>query len=299
MSQVIIALYEDYKTAEAAAKQLVRDKQLKTQDITLLTYESDPSADTSRESESDSGDNTFLAQKLGSRRDLGTVHNTLVSLGVNDSDAGAFAEGLRRGNTLLAVQAEEAAGADIHQILASHQPINITERTEQWRKAGWAGFQPHAQQYTAEQRAAERQRYAAPATTGEQVLPVMEEQLKVGKREVQQGGIRAYTRVVEKPVEETINLRQEHVEVERRPVDRPVKPSELDTVKEGTIEMTERTEKPVVTKQARVTEEVVLHKEVEQRPETIRDTVRHTEVQVEDLGASASQPTKSRKPAKQ
>src|SRR5512143_2522134 len=308
MSQVIIALYEDYKTAEAVAKQLVRDKQLKTQDVSLLTYESNTSTDESRES--DSGDNTFLAQKLGSRRDLGTVHDTLVSLGVNDSDAGAFAEGLRRGHTLLAVQADEAAGADIHQILARHQPINITERTEQWRKAGWAGFQPHAKQYTAEQIAAERQRYAAPAaTTGEQVLPVMEEQLIVGKREVQQGGIRAYTRVVEKPVEETVNLRQEHVEVERRPVDRPVKPSELDTVKEGTIEMTERTEKPVVTKQARVIEEVVLHKEVEQRAETIRDTVRHTEVQVEDLGASASQPTaaredptakasQSRKPAK-
>src|SRR5512143_850633 len=171
MSQVIIALYEAYKTAEAAAKQLVRDKKLKTQDVTLLTYESNPSTDESRES--DSGDNTFLAQKLGSRRDLGTVHDTLGSLGVNDSDAGDFAEGLRRGHTLLAVQVDEAAGADIHQILASHQPINITERTEQWRKAGWAGFQPDAQQYTAEQIAAERQRYAAPATTGEQVLPVM------------------------------------------------------------------------------------------------------------------------------
>src|SRR5512143_1280036 len=288
MSQVIIALYEDYKTAEAAAKQLIRDKKLKTQDVSLLTYESEPRADTSHES--NSGDNTLLAQKLGSRRDLGTVHNTLVSLGVNDSDAGAFAEGLRRGHTLLAVQADEAAGADIHQILARHQPINITERTEQWRKTGWAGFQPDAKQYTAEQIAAERKRYAAPAATGEQVLPVMEEQLVVGKREVQQGGIRAYTRVVEKPVEETVNLRQEHVQVDRRPVDRPVEPSELETFKEGTIEMTERTEEPVITKQARVIEEVVLHKDVEQRTETIRDTVRHTDVQVEDLGTASSQP---------
>ena len=63
MSQVIIALYEDYKTAEAAAKQLVRDKKVKTPDVTLLTYESDTRADTSRQS--DSGDNTFLAQQLG------------------------------------------------------------------------------------------------------------------------------------------------------------------------------------------------------------------------------------------
>ena len=258
-----------------------------------MTYESDTSAEAGR----DSGDNTFLAQKLGSRRDLGAVHDTLVSLGVNDSDAGDFAESLRRGNTLLAVQADEAASADIRQILASHQPINLTERVEQWRKAGWTGFRPEAEQYTAEQAAAERQRYAAPAATtaaGEQVLPVMEEQLIVGKREVLQGGVRAYTRIVEKPVEETVNLQQEHVQVERRPVDRPVAPSELEAFKEGTIEMTERTEEPVVTKQARVIEEVVLHKDVEERAETIRDTVRHTEVQVEDIGASSSQPTAAR-----
>ena len=70
----------------------------------------------------------------------------------------------------------------------------------------------------------------------------MEEKLIVGKREIQQGGVRAYTRLVEKPVEETVNRRQEHVSVERRPVDRPVDPSELAAFKEGTIEMTERTE---------------------------------------------------------
>ncbi|HYQ90794.1 MAG TPA: YsnF/AvaK domain-containing protein, partial [Candidatus Competibacteraceae bacterium] len=294
MSQLIVALYEDFKTAEAAAKQLVRDKKLNAQDVSLLTYESDTSA--AAEESRDTGDNTFLAQKLGSRRDLGAVHDTLVSLGVSDSDAGDFAEGLRRGNTLLAVQADDAASADIRQILASHQPINIIERAEQWRKAGWTGFRPDAEYYTAEQAAAERKRYAAPAATGEQVLPVMEEQLVVGKREVQQGGVRAYTRIVEKPVEETVNLRQEHVQVERRPVDRPVAPSELETFKEGTIEMTERTEEPVVTKQARVIEEVVLHKDVEERAETIRDTVRRTDVQVEDIGASSGQSTASSQP---
>lgn len=240
MSQIIVALYEDYKTAEVAAQQLVRNKKLNAQDVSLLTYEE---SDTSTGKDRDSGDNTFLAQQLGSRRDIGAVRDTLVSLGMNDSDAGDFAEGLRRGNSLVAVQADEAVGTDIHQILASHQPINLTERFEQWRQAGWTGFQPDAEQYTAEQAAAERKRYAAPAAaTGEQVLPVMEEKLIVGKREIQQGGVRAYTRLVEKPVEETVNLRQEHVSVERRPVDRPVDPSERAAFKEGTIEMTERTE---------------------------------------------------------
>src|SRR5437764_3366736 len=49
-------------------------------------------------------------------------------------------------------------------------------------------------------------------------IPVVEEQLKVGKREVQRGGVRVFSRVVETPVNESVNLREEHVNVERRPV---------------------------------------------------------------------------------
>ena len=55
----------------------------------------------------------------------------------------------------------------------------------------------------------------------DEVIPLTEEQLKVGKRDVSHGRVRVRSYVVEEPVEEQVNLRQEHVHVERRPVDRP------------------------------------------------------------------------------
>lgn len=287
MSQLIVALYESFDLAEAAVRQLTRDQQLNSDDVSLLTYESQREA-----SGSDTGSETFLARELGARRDIGAVRDSLVKFGVDDDDAQQFAEGLRRGSTLVAVQAPESKINEIHSTLRSHGPIDITERAESWRQAGWSGLQADARQYTAEEAAAERQSYAKPATAAkagtEQVLPVMEEKLVVGKREVEHGGVRVYTRVTETPVEETVNLREEHVRVERRPADRPVEPGQLNAFEEGTIEMTERAEEAVITKQARVIEEVVIRKDVEQRTETVHDTVRRTDVEVEDTRHGAT-----------
>ncbi|MCA1628120.1 MAG: DUF2382 domain-containing protein [Acidobacteria bacterium] len=85
---------------------------------------------------------------------------------------------------------------------------------------------------------------------GEVALPVMEEQLQVGKREVQGGGVRVHSRVSEKPVEETVTLREEHVNVERRPADRAVSQADMSAMRDGTIEMTETSEEAVVSKPA-------------------------------------------------
>ncbi|GAA4451011.1 hypothetical protein GCM10023189_12490 [Nibrella saemangeumensis] len=114
-------------------------------------------------------------------------------------------------------------------------------------------------------------------------IPIIEEQMNVGKREVETGGARIRSRIVERPVEENLRLRTEHVHVERNPVDRPTSESDLNTFKEEQIELTERAEVPVVNKEARVVEEVRLTKDVEERQETVRDTVRKTEVDVDQI----------------
>jgi len=114
---------------------------------------------------------------------------------------------------------------------------------------------------------------------------VVEEQVEVGKRQVRRGGVRLYTRVVERPVEETVRVRDERVTVERHPVDRPASEADIAAFKERTIEVTETDEEPVVSKQARVVEEVVMSKEVEERTETVRDAARRTEVEVEPLAS--------------
>jgi uncharacterized protein (TIGR02271 family) len=83
------------------------------------------------------------------------------------------------------------------------------------------------------------------------------------------------------PVEETVRLREETVRVERRPVDRPATAADLKANADETIELTETAEEAVVSKRARVVEEVVVHKDVEEHTETVRDTVRRTDVDVD------------------
>ena len=116
-----------------------------------------------------------------------------------------------------------------------------------------------------------------------QKISIIEENLEVGKRTVETGGMRLKSRIVEHPVEEQLRLREENVQVKRNTVDRPATDADFAAFKEGQIEMTEHAEVPVVSKQARVVEEVTLGKEVNERNETIHDTVRKTEVDVDDM----------------
>jgi len=121
---------------------------------------------------------------------------------------------------------------------------------------------------------------------GDEVIPVVEEELHIGKRDVSRGRVRIRSHVIERPVQEQVTLSEERVRVERRPVEGSAR---ADTLGEGdnlfeerTIEVEERGEEAVVSKEARVVEEVVVRKEAAQRTETVSDTVRKTEVEVDD-----------------
>ncbi|KAA6434184.1 DUF2382 domain-containing protein [Dyadobacter flavalbus] len=114
-------------------------------------------------------------------------------------------------------------------------------------------------------------------------IPVIKETIHVGKRSVATGGVRFRSRIIERPVEETIRLRQERVEVDRTPVNRVATEADFANFQEGTIEVTESAEVPVVSKEARVVEEVNVNLNTQEREEVIRDTVRSTEVTAEDL----------------
>ncbi len=117
----------------------------------------------------------------------------------------------------------------------------------------------------------------------EDAIPVIKENLEVSKREVETGGVRLRSRIVEEEVAENVSLREETVHVERTPTDRAA--TEAD-IREDAIEMTEKAEVPLVHKEARVVEEISLSKEVTERDETIRDTVRDTEVDIEKLDST-------------
>ena len=114
------------------------------------------------------------------------------------------------------------------------------------------------------------------------VVPVVQEELLVGKREVDRGGVRVFQRVVEEPVSEAVSLHEEHVVIERHPVDRAVTNADL-SAGDQVIELTETDEVPVVSKVARVVEEVRVGVVGSEHTETVQDSVRHTEVDLEAL----------------
>jgi uncharacterized protein (TIGR02271 family) len=126
-------------------------------------------------------------------------------------------------------------------------------------------------------------------TTGTTAIPVIEENIRVGKREVNTGRVRVVSRVTERPVEETVSLHEEHAHIERRPVDRAVEAGELNSFKAGTIEIQETAEEVVVEKNARVVEEVVVGTRGTDHQETVRDTVRRTDVDIENEPGTATQ----------
>lgn len=118
-------------------------------------------------------------------------------------------------------------------------------------------------------------------------VPIVEEELAVGKRTVETGGVRVDKKVTEVPVHESVNLHEEHVTVERRPVDREVRPEDMRAFENASIEMREHAEEAVVEKRARVVEEVVVGKEATERTEQINDTVRRTDVRIEPVLSNA------------
>jgi uncharacterized protein (TIGR02271 family) len=126
---------------------------------------------------------------------------------------------------------------------------------------------------------------------GEVTVPIVEEELQVEKRQVQHGSVRVSRYVTEIPVEEKVQLRQENLKVDRRPADRPASDADFESFKEGTLELVETSEQVVVSKRARVVEEIVIAKEVSHRTETVRDKVRRMNVQVEKLGSEPAKQT--------
>jgi uncharacterized protein (TIGR02271 family) len=183
------------------------------------------------------------------------------------------------------VRASDAQVERIVDILDDEGTVDFDERETTWRSEGWTGAgAPTASTTAATGASGLTDRAESTSNRADEVIPVAEEELHVGKREVNKGRVRLHSRVVERPVSEQVTLREEHVQVERRPVSGTTQAGTLggDPFQERTIEVEERGEEAVVSKEARVVEEVVVRKEADQRTETISDTVRKTEVDVED-----------------
>jgi len=205
----------------------------------------------------------------------------------DEDDRAVYEEGIRRGGYLLVAQASEENADRVIEVLNACDAIDLDARASEWQRTGWT--RPAMPQDTDQELTEEAQ-----TDVQEARIPVADEQLRIGKREVNRGSVRVRSYVHEEPVHEQVRLREEHVEVERRPVNEPLS-AQGDAAlgdkawQDREVEMTEKGEEAVVGKEAVVKEEVVLKKQAQERTERIDDTVRHTEVDVED--------TRGRKPA--
>ncbi|KFI24795.1 hypothetical protein CN97_11630 [Haematobacter massiliensis] len=211
-----------------------------------------------------------------------------------DEDRYSYAEGLSRGGYLVTVTGLTTGEYEMAStILDDEGTVNINEREESWRSEGWGGYE--ASPYAATTGAGAG---AVPAAVGtgslgdDETISVVEERLRVGKRDTNRGHVRVRAYTVEEPVSESIDLREERVELERRPVDRAV--TATDAFQDRTIEAEEHREEAVVSKDARVVEEIGLRKTSDTHRETISDSVRHTEVEVEDDRTDRDLPRKDR-----
>jgi stress response protein YsnF len=213
------------------------------------------------------------------QRDEGGFFGSLGDLFLPDEDRYAYAEGMSRGGVTLAVTVEEARAARVAEIVERYGAVDMDEREKTWRNEGWTGYGASDTDRAAATADAAR---ATGRASGDEVIPIVEEDVRIGKRVVNEGRVRIRSYIVETPVQEQVSLREETVRVERRPVDRPVSGADEALFRERTIEAEERGEEAVVSKEARVKEELVVRKDVEEHTETVSDTARRTEVDIED-----------------
>ena len=177
-----------------------------------------------------------------------------------------YATSVGRGGALLAVTVPDEEAEETADLLFEHGATGIKDDGGAEDVAVLEG--------------GDREYAAGTAVAGEQVIPVVQEELVVGKRQVERGGVRIYSHLVEEPVSADVTLRNERVVVDRRPVDRAATDADFSTG-EGVIELTATGEEVVVGKSSRVVEEIRVGKEASEHTEQVNETVRHTEVDVE------------------
>ena len=250
MANTIVGYFEDYNEARSAERELVAAGF--SDDVKVVAQ----NADGMQLSEGSTNESWWDKMKS--------------AFGFADErDLGYYQEATRRGGALVSVRVADERTSQAAEILERHHPIDLDSRMESWQREGGATLSGIGAAGTMQS-----------SGEAEASIPLAEEELQVGKRAVQRGALRVHTYVTERPVEEQVTLREEQAYVERRPIDRPATAGE-SAFQERTIEVEERGEEAVVSKQARVVEEVQVGKGQTSRTETVRDTVRKTEVEVE------------------
>ena len=219
--------------------------------------------DGNRESYNDNyADDTTPHESLGER-----IKHFFSGFGEEDNSGHeSYTSGVERGGAILSARVEDEEASDVADRLHAYGAADTDDR--------YSKQMDYAESTDGRNRDASNQ----------QVIPVVQEELEVGKREVNRGSVRVYSHLVETPVSTDVDLHNERIVVERRPVNRAATDADFRSGSNA-VELTAMGEEAVVEKRSRVVEEVMVGKVAENRTEHISDTVRHTEVDVDEQPA--------------
>lgn len=314
MNQTIVGVFDTFQEANNAVEDLVQ--------AGVARSSIDVHAQSMGTDAMDTPDSVRLRSEPSDRQDEGVMarieqfFQNLFGGDDRPQEVMHYQEAVRRGGALLTVDLVDDTQMDtVRAVLEGAGAVDIDERVTQWQSTGYTGYQgsslgtgagtrPYSTADSVASATASPDAIDATASTAsaasasptdfdtslasgnvadEKTLPVVREELEVGKREVQTGAFRVYTRRTETPVSETVTLREEHASIDRQAVDRPATAADMQ---EGMVEVRETAERPVVEKTARVVEEVVVSKQATERSETINETLRGTEVEVERVAGA-------------
>lgn len=264
MGQTVIGIFDNQMQAQQAVEAL-RESGISRDRIDISS--SNTSRDGASREQNDDDDSGF-------GESVGRFFKSLFS---DDDEVNKYSTVARRG-TIVSVHSEDTDEATLAaRILDTSGAVDVDDRFVN------SGLQAGYDRDNSDR--------ASGDTTS---IPVVEERLNVGKREEEVGAVRIRSRIIEKPVEETLRLREQTVMIERIPVNRPATGADTE-MREGELEIRKTREVPVVNKEARVVEEVNVRKDVREHEEVVRDTVRKKDVVVdEDQTDSVIDRTKDR-----
>jgi len=251
MSTTVIGLYEDPDAAQKALQALI-EAGCRREDVDILGGKQDAGAD--------------------------NVARRLVGHGFEKDEAQQYGAAVERGHVLVSAQIADESAELASEILDEHGALGLEDVAARQQRP-----QRRIRSASSQANTARSER-----SIEEETVPVVEEEVEIGKRRFTKGGVRVTTEVTETPVRETVQLHEEQVDVERRKVNRSLSGREAEAAfEEKTLEMSETAETAEVIKEARVVEEVVLSKTEVEREKTVEATARRTDVHVERTDGAA------------
>jgi uncharacterized protein (TIGR02271 family) len=206
---------------------------------------------------------------------------------LNHYEASVYGSTIDDGGTVVSVRVPQDQVAHASGVLDLHHPINVQDRAVTSGIAAPAHVEAAARSMAAVPLAKAQTVAVTPklAEVHSDTLRLAEEQLQVGKKLVETGRTRVRRFTTERDAAEDVTLHEEHAEVLRQAISEPAELTDIDWA-DKELEVTESKEQALVSKTARVVEEVSLRKKGDDHVETIHEKLRRQQAEVERVDAA-------------